>query len=127
MVLSIQGCVWAATMRHTPSFASGDNSGTGSVQDLCNIHKATMDARRNPVGVLYDELPVVDTGSPGNTNDANIANTQNDWDYLAACGAMLQAEGPNEPNNQPFYYEGNYCSQGGSVLPVRAVSAGALQ
>jgi hypothetical protein len=76
-----------------------------------------VNALRNPADVLYDELPVVDSGSAGNTNDANIADTQSEWDYLAACGAMLQAEGPNEPNNQPFYYEGNYCSAGGSFLP----------
>jgi hypothetical protein len=29
---------------------------------------------------------------------------------------MLFAEGPNEPNNFNFYYEGNLCSEGGSFL-----------
>jgi hypothetical protein len=90
------------------------NGGGGSVQDLCNIHNATKNPMTNPLGVLYDELPVVDAGSPGNTNDANIADTKAEWDYLAACGAMLQGEGPNEPNNFPFYYEGAQCGANSS-------------
>ena len=99
-----------ATHNLSPSSSAG-------VQDLCNIHSWTINAATNPTGVLYDELPIVDVGSPGNTNDANIADTQAEYDYLAGCGAMLQAEGPNEPNNQPFYYEGNLCSGSTSFLP----------
>jgi hypothetical protein len=98
-------------------------SGGASVQDLCNIHLATISANANPSGVMYDELPIVDAGSAGNTNDANIADTKAEYEYLAQCpgnsiggGAMLEAEGPNEPNNFNFYYEGTLCSASGSFL-----------
>jgi hypothetical protein len=89
--------------------ATHNISGVGSVQDLCDIHAAT--------GVLYDELPIVDS------DPNNVADTKAEWDQLAGCGAMLQAEGPNEPNNQPFYYAGNQCSQGSSFLPCAQYQA----
>ncbi len=107
--------------------ATHNSTGSGSVQDLCNIHAATINAATNPTGVLYHELPIVDVGSAGNTNDANIADTKAMWDQLAGCGAMKEAEGPNEPNNNPFYYEGNQCSQGASFLPCAQYEAALYQ
>lgn len=95
--------------------ATHNTSGVGSVQDLCDIHAAT--------GVLYDELPIVDS------DPNNIADTKAEWDQLAGCGAMLQAEGPNEPNNFPFTYQGAVCggSGAGSFLPCARFQADMYQ
>ena len=70
---------------------------------LCSIHSAT--------GALVDELPIVDADS------RNIRETQIEYETLAACGALLWAEGPNEPNNFPFKYLGKTCSSSGSFAP----------
>jgi hypothetical protein len=70
---------------------------------LCSIHSAT--------GALVDELPIVDADS------RNIRDTQIEYEALAACGALLEAEGPNEPNNFPFKYLGKTCSSSGSFAP----------
>jgi hypothetical protein len=83
-----------------------NTTGGGLVQDLCNIHTATINAATNPAGVLYHELPL----------SGDLTNTQAQWDYLAGCGAMLEAEGPNEPNNQPFAYKGVACNAGSTFL-----------
>jgi hypothetical protein len=64
--------------------------------NLCNVHAAT--------GAMVDELPIVDSGS----ND--IQDSLIEYEWLAACGAMLAAEGPNEPNNFNFTYNGTTCS-----------------
>ena len=81
--------------------ATHNTTGVGSVQDLCDIHAAT--------GVLYDELPIVDSENFGGASGSAITDTKAEWDQLAACGAMFQAEGPNEPNNFGFKYQGNIC------------------
>jgi hypothetical protein len=78
--------------------ATHNTSGPGSVQDLCNIHAAT--------GALFDELPIVDS------DPNNIPDTKAMYDQLASCGAMLEAEGPNEPNNFGFTYQGRPCNNG---------------
>jgi hypothetical protein len=93
--------------------ATHNTSGVGSVQDLCNIHAAT--------GVLYDELPIVDS------DPNNVADTKAEWDQLAGCGAMLQAEGPNEPNNQPFFYNGQQCNIGSSFMACGQYQAAIYQ
>jgi hypothetical protein len=49
---------------------------------------------------MVDELPM----------NGNLAVTQAHWDQLAACGALVAAEGPNEPNNFVFSYNGSECS-----------------
>jgi hypothetical protein len=76
---------------------------TSIIAKLCAIHDAT--------GAMVDELPIVDS------DPNNIADTQAEYEQLAACGAMLAAEGPNEPNNFNFNYNGKTCSVGGSFLP----------
>ena len=76
---------------------------TSKIAKLCSIHKAT--------GAMVDELPIVDS------DPHNIADTQAEYEQLAACGAMLAAEGPNEPNNFSFNYKGKTCSTRGSFLP----------
>jgi hypothetical protein len=70
---------------------------------LCSIHSAT--------GAFVDELPIVDADS------RNIRDTQIEYEALAARGALLWAEGPNEPNNFPFKYLGKICSSRGSFAP----------
>jgi len=64
--------------------------------NLCNVHKAT--------GAMVDELPIVDS------DRYDIQDSFTEYESLAACGAMLAAEGPNEPNNFNFNYNGNRCS-----------------
>ena len=54
---------------------------------LCAIHSAT--------GAMVDELPL----------GGGLADTQAQWEQLAACGALVAAEGPNEPNNFGFSYQ----------------------
>src|SRR5271156_3720656 len=46
--------------------ATHNTSGAGSVASLITIHQQTS--------ALYDELPIVDVGAAGDTNDANIAD-----------------------------------------------------
>jgi hypothetical protein len=58
--------------------------------DFCNIHAAN--------GVTVMLLPV-------RTYPVSTA----EYDALAACGAIDQVEGPNEPNNFPFTYNGQNC------------------
>jgi hypothetical protein len=73
----------------------------GLVDRLCEMHRATR--------VMVDELPV-----------SNLTATQRQWERLAACGAIVAAEGPNEPNNFGFSYNGRACSfnnGNGTFLP----------
>ena len=48
---------------------------TSKIAKLCAIHRAT--------GARVDELPIVDS------DPNNIADTQAEYEQLAACGAML--------------------------------------
>jgi hypothetical protein len=69
---------------------------------LCMLHKTTR--------VMIDQLPL----------GGDLAATRFQWDRLAGCGALLAAEGPNEPNNFSFSYENKRCSYEhglGSFLP----------
>ena len=75
---------------------------------LCAIHSAT--------GAMVDELPL----------SGDLADTQAQWEQLAACGALVAAEGPNEPNNFSFSYKGNQCSMkngNGTFLPCAQFQA----
>jgi len=65
------------------------------IDALCDIHLAT--------GVMVDELPL----------SGNLTDTRKQWERLAACGALVAAEGPNEPNNFSFSYNGSQCSFNG--------------
>jgi hypothetical protein len=50
----------------------------------------------------------------------NLIDTRAQWERLAECGGLVAAEGPNEPNNFAFSYNGNQCSfnnGNGSFLP----------
>jgi hypothetical protein len=88
-------------LRNIRDDATHNTSGAGSVASLCAVHAAT--------GAMVDELPIVDA------DPNNIADTKAMYEQLAACGAMLAAEGPNEPNNFSFHYLGNQCGPfGGS-------------
>jgi hypothetical protein len=79
------------------------------VRALCAIHSAT--------GAMVDELPL----------GGDLADTQAQWEQLAACGALVAAEGPNEPNNFGFSYQGNQCSSkngNATFLPCAQFQAG---
>jgi hypothetical protein len=98
----------------------GPNQYGGNQGDLCAIHEAT--------GAMVDELPAGPiAASAGNTNDNSVAVTQIEYEFLASCGAMLQAEGLNEPNNEEPYYEGNRCLSSGSFLPCAQFQAAEYQ
>jgi hypothetical protein len=71
--------------------------------NLCNVHAST--------GAMVDELPIVDA------DPYDIEDSLTEYESLAACGAMLAAEGPNEPNNFNFKYNGNLCSLSTSFAP----------
>ena len=78
------------------------------ISGLCAIHSAT--------GAMVDELPL----------GGDLADTQAQWEQLAACGALVSAEGPNEPNNFGFSYQGNQCSSkngNGTFLPCAQFQA----
>ena len=85
---------------------------TALIADLCTIHSAT--------GAMVVELPIVDA------DPNNIALTKAQYDQLASSGAMLAAEGPNEPNNFNFKYHGATCSTGGSFAPCAAYMSAEL-
>ena len=75
---------------------------------LCAIHSAT--------GAMVDELPL----------SGDLAHTREQWEQLAACGALVAAEGPNEPNNFGFSYKGSQCSSKngkGTFLPCAQFQA----
>jgi hypothetical protein len=75
------------------------------LNDYCNIHTAT--------GMTMSMLPW----------GGDLPDTQGFLDTLAKCGALLDIEGPNEPNNQPFVYNGNQCSESTSFLPCAQFQA----
>jgi hypothetical protein len=50
--------------------------------------------------------------------NGNIADCLTEYETLAAAGALLAAEGPNEPNNGPIVYDGQTSSNTGTFLPV---------
>ena len=79
-----------------------------AVGALCAIHSAR--------GAMVDELPI----------GGDLLHTQAQWEQLAACGALVAAEGPNEPNNFGFSYKRNQCSSNngnGTFLPCAQFQA----
>src|SRR5260370_37002262 len=65
---------------------------------------------RSAPGAMVDELSI----------GGNLTDTKGQWEQLAACGALVAAEGPNEPNNFGFSYNGSECSfnnGSGTFLP----------
>ena len=77
-----------------------DGSTTAAtIQGWINIHNTT--------GARVCLLPI----------NGSIARTLTAYEQLAAAGALLAAEGPNEPNNSPVTYDGAK-SSGTNFLPV---------
>jgi len=52
-----------------------------------------------------------------------VTDAKIELDYLATNGALREPEGPNEPNNFPFYYQGNRCDLTGSSAACAAYEA----
>ena len=73
---------------------------TSLYKTFCDIHRET--------GARVDLISIVDA------DPNNLADSLVQYEALAACGAMLQVEGPNEPNNFPFMYQGVKCGLGAS-------------
>jgi hypothetical protein len=73
-----------------------------SIQDLIDLHKQT--------GLRYSWSP----GSGG----SNLPKLLETGRQLAAAGALLAFEGPNEPNNWGITYEGEKGGKNKSWLPV---------
>ncbi len=80
---------------------------SGLYATYCNIHATT--------GAMILLIPIVDD------DPNNIQDSLTQYEALAACGAMLAAEGPNQPNNFPFTYNGQTC--GGPNPPTYAACA----
>ena len=70
------------------------------IKGFCDIHTAS--------GATLDGLPYMGTVSYTLTSS---------WDLIAQCGALFAVEGDNEPNNFPYSYNNNLCSQSTSFLP----------
>ncbi len=103
---------------------SGQPAGTGCTQDLIDVHNGTKTAA-NPGGVMWDQLPFTcPIGASWCTNQDNpdtfIAITKANWDMLAQAGAFAFAEGPNEPNNNPFWMAGQACQSGNTFAGCAA-------
>ena len=68
--------------------------------DYCAIHRTT--------GATMSMLPL----------GGDLKETQAFLDALASCGALLDVEGPNEPNNFSFIYNGVACNHGSSFASM---------
>ena len=66
--------------------------------NYCAIHRTT--------GATMSMLPL----------GGDLKNTQAFLDTLASCGALLDVEGPNEPNNFAFMYYGVACNHNSTFL-----------
>ena len=66
--------------------------------DYCAIHRTT--------GATMSMLPL----------GGDLKETRAFLDALASCGALLDVEGPNEPNNFSFIYNGVACNHGSTFL-----------
>jgi hypothetical protein len=89
--------------------------GGGYQQELVKIF--------NDIGVKWHELPIVDSEAYGAPLGSAITDAKVELDYLATNGALHEPEGPNEPNNFPFYYQGNRCDLTGSSAACAAYEA----
>lgn len=72
------------------------------LQNFIDVHHAC--------GVKVSLLPI----------NGDIARSLFEWEQLAAAGALLCAEGPNEPNNGPVNYNGELSGAKTNFLPVAA-------
>jgi hypothetical protein len=68
------------------------------LRDYCAIHRNT--------GATMSILPL----------GGDLKSTQAFLDALASCGALLDVEGPNEPNNFSFEYNGVACNHSSTFL-----------
>ncbi len=64
-------------------------------------------------GAKVDLLPV----------DGNVSASIANYEQLAAQGALLAAEGPNEPNNEPVTYDGQTSNFNTTFMPVAEFQA----
>jgi hypothetical protein len=80
---------------------------TGTYSNFCAVHAQS--------GASVDMIGITDDGtmpnsscvvSPSTPYCGNMADEKYAMEQLAACGALVQVEGPNEPNNEPFTYIG---------------------
>ena len=78
----------------------GSTSAT-TLQEWIYVHNNT------PNGAKVSLLPI----------NGNVASSLYEYEQLAAAGALLDAEGPNEPNNWPVTYDGQ-TSSGTTSLPI---------
>lgn len=83
------------------------DDGTDSAQVM-----AKWIAVHNATGAKFVTLPFSVAGS------ANVARTIGMWKHLHAAGALLAAEGPNEPNNANVNYQGETSGFNTTFLPV---------
>jgi hypothetical protein len=84
--------------RYTGIRNTRDGSTPGAAAKLVTLHQNT--------GALIDV---------GGTNIANVLSTAQ---TVASAGALLSVEGPNEPNNWPIYYNGQWGGGSRTWIPV---------
>jgi hypothetical protein len=72
----------------------------GKLQAFIELHKAS--------GAKFSLLPIL----------GNVEASLQEWKTLAAEGALLACEGPNEPNNWPVTYNGQKSSIKTTFLPI---------
>jgi len=91
----------AACLRYAgiPNIRDDGSTSSATIQGWIYVH--------NNSGARISLLPI----------NGNIAKTLSVYESLAAAGALLAAEGPNEPNNFPVTYNG-VKSSGTNFLPV---------
>jgi hypothetical protein len=91
----------AVCLRHAGirNIRDDGSSNPVAMQGYINVH--------NTSGAKVSLLPI----------NGNIARSLSEYEQLAAAGALLAAEGPNEPNNDPVTYNGARSSSTNS-LPV---------
>src|ERR1700722_16586383 len=75
---NVATCLTYAGIRNVRDDGSTSSS---SLANFTNLHVAT--------GAKVSLLPI----------NGNVASSLSEWETLAAAGALLDAEGPNEPNN----------------------------
>src|ERR1700722_4645666 len=75
---NVATCLTYAGIRNVRDDGSTSSS---ALANFTNLHVAT--------GAKVSLLPI----------NGNVASSLSEWETLAAAGALLDAEGPNEPNN----------------------------
>ncbi len=101
---SVAPCLTYAGIRNIREMGTTDPA---IIQAWINIHKIT--------GVKMCLEP---GGNMGRGLIGNLSHSISQYEQMAAAGALLAVEGPNEPNNAPVTYNGQTSGKDTTFLPV---------